>query len=294
MKIKYLFTAAFSLFCLTMFASCSGKQEAPAPVGGNGGGQSNTEKEYDVFLLIGQSNMAGRGTMIAGDENVFSENVYLLNADGEPEPATNPLNRYSTIRKGIQHQQINPGFSFSKKVASETGRKILLVVNARGGSNINEWVPDKQTSADYYKMVNGTDTKETVSKCFYDEAVERAQQALKYGDLKAILWHQGESNSSNPDGYLDKLKTIADGLRTELRAPGVPFIAGEIAEWHQNASKFNPVIQKISETISNSDYVTTKDCTWLKDASDPHFSRDGQILLGERYAEKILKMCYGK
>jgi hypothetical protein len=30
----------------------------------------------------------------------------------------------------------------------------------------------------------------------------------------------------------------------------------------------------------------------LKDETDPHFSREGQILLGERYAEKVMKMCY--
>ena len=32
---------------------------------------SAQEKEYDVFLLIGQSNMACRGYMIEGDEDVL-------------------------------------------------------------------------------------------------------------------------------------------------------------------------------------------------------------------------------
>lgn len=285
MKLKYLFIVFLSLSCLTVFASCTGKPDAPDPVGGTDGGQP--KKEYDVFLLIGQSNMAGRGLMLEGDENVFSENVFLLDDEGRPEAASNPLNKYSTIRKKISYQAINPGFSFSRKVSETTGRKILLVVNARGGSNINEWVPGKETEIE-------NDNGGKVKLCFYDEAVERAQEAMAYGELKAILWHQGESNSSNPDGYLDKLKTIADGLRQELGVRDIPFIAGEIAQWHQNASKFNPVIHEIGETISNSDYVSSKDCTPLKDETDPHFSRDGQILLGERYAEKVLKMCYGK
>lgn len=277
---------AFVAIALSMAVlGCNSGTTAPAPVGGSGTVEG--DDGYDVFLLIGQSNMAGRGTMIAGDENVFSENVYILNAEGEPESASNPLNKYSTIRKSLSMQQINPGFSFSKKVAEATGRKILLVVNARGGSNINEWAPGKETSI---KDDNGNE--KTV--CFYEEARKRTEQALRYGDLKAILWHQGESNSSNPDGYLDKLKTIADGLRKDLGATGIPFIAGEIARWHKNASKFNPVIHEIAGTVPNSDYVSTEGCSQLKDDSDPHFGRDGQILLGERYAEKVLDMCYGK
>ena len=231
--------------------------------------------DYDVFLLIGQSNMAGRGYMTAADQEAFDPNVFILNADGEVEPAKNPLNAYSSIRKDLSVQGINPGFSFSKKIAAETGRKVLLVVNARGGTALYEWKP-------------------TSSKGYYNEAVRRTRQAQKYGKLVGILWHQGESNSSSPSGYLESLKTVVDDLRTDLNAPDVPFIAGEIAQWQTNASKFNPVIQGISAVIDNSDYVSSVGCTPLIDESDPHFSRDGQILLGERYAEKILEYCYGK
>ena len=229
--------------------------------------------EYDIFLLIGQSNMAGRGTLLDGDEKPFHEKVFLLNPAGIPVPATNPLNEYSDIRKAIA-QGINPGFSFSKKIADKTGRKVLLVVNARGGSALYEWKP-------------------SASAGYYGKSVARTKQAMKYGHVVAILWHQGESNSGNPDGYLEGLKTIVDQLRADLKCPGAPFIAGEIAQWHSNASKFNPVIQGIRSVISNSDYVSSQGCTWLKDASDPHFSRDGQILLGERYADKVLRYCYG-
>ena len=238
------------------------------------------EDEYDVFLLIGQSNMAGRGTMLPEDLAGPIEGVYLLDTEGKVVPATNPLNQYSTIRKDIKHQQINPGVGFSKRVHAATGRKILLVVNARGGSNINEWVKGKVSS--------------DVGLAFYDEAVRRTQQAPAHGTLRGILWHQGESNSSNPTGYMDKLKTLVSGLRSELNAPAVPFIAGEIAPWHSNRDKFNPIIRTIATEIPNSDWVSSEGCDMLKDESDPHFGRNGQLLLGERYAEKILRMVYGK
>lgn len=237
--------------------------------------------EYDVYLLIGQSNMAGRGTMLPEDIAAPIEGVYLLDTEGKVVPATNPLNQYSTIRKDMKHQQINPGVAFSKKIYQTTGRKVLLVVNARGGSSISEWAKGKVSSA-----VEG--------KSFYDEAVRRTRQATAYGPLKAILWHQGESdsNASKVTGYMDKLVELVSNLRSDLGA--VPFVAGEIAPWHTNRNNFNPIIRTISTKIPDSDWVSSEGCDMLIDESDPHFGREGQLLLGERYAEKILKMVYDK
>ncbi len=250
---KYSILPALALVCALMLCSC-GKKE-----------------NHDVYLLIGQSNMAGRGTMIEGDTEVFDDNVFLLDSLGQPVPATNPLNLYSTIRKKVSMQQIGPGFAFSKKISEATGRRILLVVNARGGSSIEKWV---------------------VGGKYYSDAVSRTKQALEHGELKAILWHQGEADSESPEDYLDMLAPIVEALRTDLEAENVPFIAGEIAYWNETADLFNPVIRRISEKIDNADYVSAEGCGQLKDDSDPHFSRDGQLLLGERYAEKVLKMCY--
>ena len=39
--------------------------------------------------------------------------VYLLNADDQFEPAVNPLNRYSTIGKGLSWQQVGPAYGFA-------------------------------------------------------------------------------------------------------------------------------------------------------------------------------------
>lgn len=230
-------------------------------------------QRYDVYLLIGQSNMAGRGRMIASDTTQILDGVWLLNDRGEIEPARSPLNRYSTIRKRLSLQQVGPGEGFSQELHRRTGRKILLVVNARGGSALEEWTKGRGNS-------------------FYEDAVRRAREAMRYGRLKAIIWHQGESNGSRSATYLDQLAGFVADLRADLG--DVPFIAGEIARWNKNAEAFNGVIAGIADRIPDSDYVSSEDCTPLIDASDPHFSRDGQLLLGRRYAEKILKRVYGK
>lgn len=256
MNVTKKMLAAVSAFVLALcLISCSG------------------QKEYDVYLLLGQSNMAGRGTMLPEDTLNVIEGVWLLDADGCPEPAKAPLNKWSTIRKDLKMQQIGPGNSFSENVAKATGRKVLLAVNARGGSALEEWMPGNEEYG------------------YFDAAVSRARQAMKYGDIKAVLWHQGESNSGRAETYLDSLAVFVSALRKALGDDTLPFIAGEVGSWTYNADAFNAELSRMAEVIPYSGCVTSEGCSMLKDETDPHFSRDGQILLGERYAEKVLEIC---
>lgn len=260
---RYLLTALFTL--ATLFA-CTGQSQ----------NECNAQNEYDVFLLIGQSNMAGRGLLLESDSSIV-EGVYLLNLENSAEPASNPFNKYSTIRKEIALQQLSPAYSFGKSIYEKTGRKVLLVVNARGGSTMEEW------------------SKNNIEKNYYSQAVERAKAALKMGRLVAIIWHQGEGNSKEPGDYLTQLSQFVKNLRKDLDSPDVPFIAGEIAPWWQPfATNFNPVIRQISNVIPNSAYISAQGTKTVSNEQDPHFDRESQIILGERYASIVLQMCYPK
>ncbi len=231
---------------------------------------------YDIFLMIGQSNMAGRGYMVESDTLNSIEGVYILNGEGEVVEARNPLNQYSTIGKSYSMQQMGPVYSFAKRLHQESGRKILLVVNARGGSNISEWAPDNDSTK------------------FYSEAVRRTRQAMEYGDLKGVMWHQGCSDSGDASRrkYMGRLKTLVENLRSDFGDKKLYFVAGELAYWRESSPKFNEMLHTISEEIRYSDYISAQGATMRTDAKDPHFSRDGQIILGERYADKVLKFIY--
>lgn len=252
--MKKIFAAAFVLITAFCLASCS------------------RGKDFDVYLLLGQSNMAGRGTMLAEDTLNVMEGVWLLDGNGRIEPARSPLNKYSTIRKELSMQQVCPGNSFAEKIHEATGRKVLLVVNARGGSSLEEWMPGNKEYG------------------YFDAAVARAAQAAGYGTVKAVLWHQGESNSSRPDTYLDSLAVFVSALRKSLGNDRLPFVAGEVGHWTDNAAAFNEEISRITDCIPYSGCVSSEGCSMLKDEADPHFSRDGQVLLGRRYADKVLAM----
>ena len=152
---------------------------------------------YDVYLLIGQSNMAGRGFFEAADTLAPLEGVFLLDDRGEAVPAREPLNRYSTIRKALSVQGMGPGHGFAEEMHRLNGRPVLLVVNARGGSSLEQWLPDAPHGrfSDSPNEEEARRGQEMLS--FYGEAVRRCRQAMRYGRLKAILWHQGESDSDS-------------------------------------------------------------------------------------------------
>lgn len=234
--------------------------------------------KLDLYLCIGQSNMAGRGYMLSEDSLIMSS-VYLLNRIGDFEEAQNPLNKYSSIRKEMKMQQIGPSYTFAQTVSETISSPLGLVVNARGGSNIDEW------------LKNSEDT-------LYQSTIRRAKQAMEWGEYKAILWHQGESNSSNEKvvNYPEQLKSLVSDLRKDLGNDSLFFIAGELAYWrgnHKASNKFNKMINNISSFIPYSSVVSAEGLTPLIDFSDPHFDRESQLTLGRRYAQKILEIVYG-
>lgn len=255
-------------------------------------------RNFDVYLMIGQSNMAGRGYLNESDTINNIDGVWILNAEGEPEPARVPFNLYSTIRKEAELQRMSPTYSFSQQMHAVTGRNILIVQNARGGSSIKSWQP-------------GGDGK----NCYLDSAIVRCQQALKYGQLRGICWHQGETDivgGTAGKSYVTRFKAMAKELRNRLGVhDDVPIIVGEVGQWawSKNAlfepddtlvaksafslgtnaiSLFNDsTLSRLCREVPNCHKVCSDGLTRLIKESDPHFSREGQLELGNRYARQM-------
>ena len=229
----------------------------------------------DVYLLIGQSNMAGRAKYQDGDK-FESGRVYTLNKEDKFEKFGYPwINDYSTIRKSAA--QISPGYMFAKIMAKEYPKKnICLLSNARGGSAIEEWA-------------KGTK--------YYNEAVRRTKEAMKQGTLKAILWHQGETNyraalragkkneRKEMEKYFSNLRQFIKDLREDLGVGNsVPFIAGEVQEKYK---LFNDmIVVEIPNKKDNIHLVLSDD---LITSDGLHFDHKSVLTLGKRYAEKVLE-----
>ena len=254
------------------------------------------ESGYDVFLLLGQSNMAGRADDYDKSDCSPIPGVYLFTSKDETAVyAAQPLlNMMSTIRKGYSMQKFNLGGPFGAKVYESTNRKVLLVVNARGGTPIERWLSDAEPA--YFSEADGDEGYLWGQPMpnFFDEAVRRAKAASAYGTLRAVLWHQGEGNSSAEKAplYLSQIQKFASDLRTALgvTADQLPFIVGELNYELAGAANLNPYLNQISSYVPNSACVSAEGCASKTD--NTHFTKQGLTLLGERYATKYLEMAH--
>ena len=244
-------------------------------------------KGYDVYLCIGQSNMAGRGELLPED-SLAVEGVFLLDEAGEMVPATPRANLYSTIRKRASMQGFNLCIPFASKMYKATGRPVLLVVNARGGTGIDQWL--KTAPCDTFAKKWGDDPSRygTPLPQFYSEAVRRARQAMKYGKLKGILWHQGEADASPAlrAAYLDKLEILVSDLRKDLKARRAPFVVGEVYAGKNVA--INPYLDIVPAFVLRSRCVSSEGTSSKPD--DVHFTRSALVMMGERYADEMLSL----
>lgn len=229
--------------------------------------------QLDIFLAIGQSNMAGRAPYT--DKLDPIEEVYLLTPSARVEFASNPLNKYSNIRKDLSVQGLGPSYTFALTMKEHLKRPIGLVVNAQGGSSITAWYQPGKSN--------------------YDASLLRAKQAQKYGKLKGIIWHQGSSDNSagqadNFASYKKNLLSMVTNLRVDLNEPELFFVCGELSE-RSEFDKFSQyVVQAVASYIPYSDYIVTDDTNLLSD--NIHFDAPSNLILGERYAQRIIENVY--
>ncbi|WNR46918.1 sialate O-acetylesterase [Paenibacillus roseipurpureus] len=161
----------------------------------------------DLFLLIGQSNMAGRGALTKKDLSEASdERIQVLNQNGEWQAAQEPIHFDKPELVGV-----GPGLPFAKEVLQTTNiSSIGLIPCAVGGTKIERWV----STGDLYLS-----------------AIDRCRLAMKEGQLRGILWAQGESDSTNladAESYGMRFYSLLADIRKELMVPSVPFIASEL------------------------------------------------------------------
>lgn len=222
------------------------------------------KEKLHIYLLIGQSNMAGRAPIPKSDAGPI-ERCYLLNKSDQWEVAKNPLNIYSSIRKNPRMQRMNPGYMFAKTMLeNDASISVGLVVNAKGGTSIKLWKKGGK---------------------FYKEALRRLKAGMAAGTLKGILWHQGESDTGDKE-YVTKLKELISALRQDLGVKDLPFVVGQLMD-KPHRKRLNEEFAKVPKEVpatgcASSEGLTAKDGT--------HFDTKSMKLIGKRYAEEMIRL----
>ena len=229
--------------------------------------------DLDLFLLIGQSNMAGRG-VIGTEERKPIPGIWVLAQDLTWKPAVDPLHydKPQIVGAGL-------GRPFAQALfQTHPGKQIGLIPAAFGGSALDEWK-------------RGTE--------HYNEAIRRTKAALHNGRLRGILWHQGEADSSRQDlanTYLQRFDVMIRQLRADLGDPNVPVIVGELGRFYRNrpkeGAKYADIVvqqlQLIPGRVPRSAFVSAEGLTDKGDQT--HFDTQSLHELGKRYAVAYRKL----
>lgn len=235
--------------------------------------QAKPDSNFHLYLLIGQSNMAGRGVVDAESKQPNPQ-ILMLDSNNRWLPATDPVHFDKPALIGV-----GPAISFAKDMLGNNGKiKIGLIPCAVGGSPISVWEPGAFYAPNFHP---------------YDDALKRVKTAMQQGVLKGILWHQGESDNDSVHAalYLEKLKTLINRVRTELQQPDLPFVAGEIGHFLRD-DFINKVINQLPQQGSNTAVVSAKELTDKGDRL--HFDTRSARELGMRYAEAMKKLQESK
>jgi hypothetical protein len=258
----HLFRTLFTLIAALAFGPLSVGAQEP----GKSPNASGAEPDFHLYLLIGQSNMAGRGN-VDDESKTAHPRVLMLNKAKEWVPATDPMHFDKPAAA------VGPGLAFGKLMAEQNPKvRIGLIPCAVGGSAIRAWMP-------------GAEDKATKTHP-YDDMLERAKAALKTGELKGILWHQGESDLKNP-GYGKDLTELVERLRKDLAAPNVPFIASELSPLNPKTADAVAEFNKIVHGLNFPGYAWISG-EGLEDRGDKlHYNTASARTLGKRYAEKM-------
>ena len=225
-----------------------------------------------IYLLLGQSNMQGRGR-IETEDRTSHPRVFVFAASNRWEPAAEPLHG-SGPRAGI-----GPGLVFGKLMAAwNTNANIGLVPCAVGATELKRW----ECGGDLYAR-----------------AVARAQAAQRQGTLAGILWHQGEQDSmtaTNATTYRDRLVKMIGDLRADLGCPQLPFVAGQIGQFlYSRRVQQTPYAKAVNDALaripSEVPFTACVDSVGLTHVGDEvHFDGASQRELGRRFAAAMQKL----
>ena len=227
---------------------------------------ANVPDGLHIFLLIGQSNMAGRGTVAAQDREPIPR-VFMLTKSLTWVPAADPIHFDKTIAG------VGIGRTFAKVLATANpSASIGLIPAAMGGSSLDEWKP-------------GSD--------LYNEAIRRTKAALKNGKLRGILWHQGESDTHD-DGqastYRARFVPFIRQLRADLSAPDVPVLVGQLSETFDNPHRktVDEQLALIPLLVPHSGFVSSAGLRHQE--RQAHFNAEELREFGRRYGYTFLML----
>ena len=130
--------------------------------------------------------------------------------------------------------------------------------------------------------------------------IDNELSLLKEGyEVKAFLWHQGESDKKMAAHYYDNLKAVVAYVRDYLvrktrdeKYANLPFVCGTYSLKSRDRSEvIVNALHRLSAEDSNFHVVDIEDATIQRDRL--HFDRKGAELLGQRVYKRLMEVTGG-
>jgi hypothetical protein len=240
-------------------------------VGTGGGTGSGSGPVFHIFMLMGQSNMAGVAKAEAGDKNT-DERLLVLGGCNQPAGQWNianpPLNDCPGEKGWNLSDSVDPGIWFGKTLLEKlpAGDTIGLVGTAESGESITTFI----SGGSHHQMI--------LNKISIAKKAENAH-------FSGVIFHQGESDSGQstwPDKVVQLYNEVKEAFGVDY---DVPFILGELPAGGCCAGH-NTLVHQAAEKLPMGYWVSQEGTKVL---DQYHFDHASVILMGQRYGETMIE-----
>jgi len=224
------------------------------------------EEPLPVFVLGGQSNMAGGGHSKNLPAELRQPNENVLIFDGKEWKPLAPGGRFG------------PEVTFGAAMAKALGRKIGIIKFAVSGSHLVwDWNPAGKAKNNVYAKALAFVTKARKSRPI---------------EIRGMLWMQGERDSLYPGAakkYAANLDLLVKSVRKDYQSPNMTFVLGRVNP-KPARYKFVKVVRKAQQELKLP-RTAWVDCDKLaKHGDGVHYNAAGQRALGKLFADATLKL----
>jgi hypothetical protein len=234
---------------------------------------AQSTKPVKVFLLGGQSNMAGQLKEYWADvESPYKDPFPQIQLWHNKRNLWAPL--APSHRLG---PEIAFGHAIAKALPDDEVRLVKYAIN--GTALYNDWAP---TTGPHY--------------IGFMAAVQGALADLEAKqvpyEIAGMLWLQGESDAVENMGaeYEQNLAAFIAQMRSEFKTPEMPFIIARVRDFYGKGAQANRVRdaqQALSEKTKHIAWFDTDDCGPLINGG--HYALPGVIKIGNRFAATYME-----
>jgi hypothetical protein len=237
-----------------------------------------------IYLLMGQSNISGRGDLAQLSSRAENPAIRLYGNDGVLRTAVEPLD-LSTGQNDIVSADnlaaVGPGLSFAQTMhANYNDAFIILVPCAKGGASLKQWMPDASRNT------------------LYGSCLARAKEVLSKGKLSGVIWYQGETDAGSLEEthlWSQRMVTLVTQLRHDLKAPKLPWVIVGLADYPTASKKPYPgwsdmqlAQAGLPKRIKYISHVSAAGLT--TNADTLHLDTAAQLKLGPKLAMAMAKL----